>query len=949
MSQSAHNNNDFKNLLEVLINAARNHPNQGLRYINTTSDIANPTFCSYSKLLTKTCAIGEELRSLTNTHTHQIVVLYFDNHQDTVELFWGSLMAGFIPCILGTLKGDDEKKEMELTHLNTLFNSPIFLCRQKDHGELLSLVPYLNVQLIDDLNIPKDVEANTNSSEPEPSLSLDFNNKDTQDDVAVLLLTSGSTGNSKAVELTHANVLAAIKFKVDDYHLKSTHTLMNWVGCDHVAGLIENHITPIAAGANQIQVAASVITLEPLTLLEISEAFGVAFTFAPNFLLANIEKNLRNKLQAASSQLPLYNLSKLKRINSGGEANLVDLGKQLLLTLEEAKTEFKGIITPGFGMTETCAGCIYNKQHPYNDTGKEFASLGSPSDGLCLRVVDDDDQILATGSCGNLEITCPQLFKGYYNNPDANEQAFTKDGWFRTGDTANLANGKLELVGRTKDSIILRGVNYYSNELESSLQNIEGIVPSFVAVCPIRPKGSQTEKIAVFYLPTFSLSDEEALIRTHSSIQQQLILFCSQAAHIISPLSSSILTKNSLGKLSRGKLRQRYEKGEFNDYLKIVEQIVQARKVLTYKKPISDSEITLASFLCQIFEVAKDEMCAEENFFSMGGSSLEVVQYKAKIIEHFKLDKNWPIIRIMQHPTIRELASHLDASQSNTEGGLPNQNYDPVVPLQVTGSGVPIFFVHPGVGEVLIFVNLAKYFANERPFYALRARGFDENQTYFESMEEMADNYTAAIRKTQPQGPYAVAGYSYGGVVAYEIAKRLEAQNQRVALVGLVNIPPHIKPRMLELNWTEGFLNLSYFLDLITKEEAARVSPHLHTLTRPEQIHYVWSMASPERIKELQIDPIQLEKWVDIAESLLLCGRNYEPSGHVEQVSVFYATPLHGKKEDWLNLMLKKWDGFSKKPNNYIDVPGAHYTLMNHQYVPFFQKHLKAELIRAGI
>ncbi|KAK9717024.1 hypothetical protein K7432_006496 [Basidiobolus ranarum] len=146
---------------------------------------------------------------------------------------------------------------------------------------------------------------------------------------------------------------------------------------------------------------------------------------------------------------------------------------------------------------------------------------------------------------------------------------------------------------------------------------------------------------------------------------------------------------------------------------------------------------------------------------------------------------------------------------------------------------------------------------------------------------------------------------------------------------------------MLELNWTEGFLNLSYFLDLITKE-AKKISPNLHTLTRA--INYVWSKASPDRIKELEIDQIQLEKWVDIAESLLKCGRNYELSGNVVQVSVFHAIPLAGKKEDWLNRVLKGWDGFTRKTNNYIDVPGAHYTHMNHHYVPLFQKYHKAEL-----
>ncbi|ORX87850.1 atromentin synthetase [Basidiobolus meristosporus CBS 931.73] len=909
MSQPGHSsytNTGMKNLLEILRDVSTKYPTHGMYYINSPADIAHPTFSSYPNLLAQAYAIGERLSTLVKGVPEQVVVLYFECHQDTVEHYWGCLAAGLLPCVLGTLKGDDDKKEQQLLHLDTLLNKPVFLCRQKDHSEL-------------------------------SSLGLDFLNE-----VAVLLLTSGSTGNSKAVELTQGNILASANFKIDDYNLQSTHTILNWVGCDHVAGLVENHIVPMVAGANQVQVAASVITLEPLSLLLIAEVYEAAHTFAPNFLLANIEKDLKRKLEESPIGKSLYNLSKLKRINSGGEANLVDLGQQLLRTLAEAKTGFTGIISPGFGMTETCAGCVYNKQFPFNDIGKEFATLGYPSHGLCLRIVDREGRPLPAELSGDLEVHCPQLFRGYFNNPEANAQAFTSDGWFRTGDTASLAGGRLHLIGRTKDTIILRGVNHYSHELEAALQDVQGIAPSFVAVCPIRPTGSQTEQIAVFYLPTFSLSDEETLISTHASIRQKLVINCSQAPSVICPLPANRLTKNSLGKLSRGKLRQQYEMGEFNEYLRIVERTTQAEKARKCKRPATESELALSAFLCQIFEVA--EVCVEENFFSMGGSSLEVVHCRLLANCNFR-PKNWPVIRIMQYPTIRELAEHLDTLKSDAGA---TQSYEPVVPLQVTGSGVPIFFVHPGVGEVLIFVNLAKYFANERPFYALRARGFD-NHPYFESMEEMADMYTAAIRKTQPQGPYAVAGYSYGGVVAFEIAKRLEAQGQKVAFVGLVNIPPHIKPRMLELDWTEGFLNLSYFLDLITKEEATRVSPYLHTLPREEQINHIWSKASPDRIKELEIDRTQLEKWVDIAESLLKCGRNYEPNGTVEHVSVFYAIPLAGKKEDWLNGMLMKWDGFTRQTNSYIDVPGAHYTLMNHHYVPYFQKFLKAELKKAGI
>ncbi|ORX87849.1 hypothetical protein K493DRAFT_306828 [Basidiobolus meristosporus CBS 931.73] len=137
------------------------------------------------------------------------------------------------------------------------------------------------------------------------------------------------------------------------------------------------------------------------------------------------------------------------------------------------------------------------------------------------------------------------------------------------------------------------------------LQNFQEIAPSFVAVCPIRPTGSQTEQIAVFYLPTFSLSDEETLISTHASIRQKLAINCSQAPSVICPLPANRLTKNSLGKLSRGKLRQQYEMGEFNEYLRIVERTTQAEKARKCKRPATESELALSAFLCQIFEVVE--------------------------------------------------------------------------------------------------------------------------------------------------------------------------------------------------------------------------------------------------------------------------------------------------------------------------------------------------------
>ncbi len=109
--------------------------------------------------------------------------------------------------------------------------------------------------------------------------------------------------------------------------------------------------------------------------------------------------------------------------------------------------------------------------------------------------------------------------------------------------------------------------------------------------------------------------------------------------------------------------------------------------------------------------------------------------------------------------------------------------------MQLSGEKTPLFCVHPGVGEVLVFVNLAQYFVGDRPFYALRARGLNEGEQPFTSFAEMVETYVAAIRKRQPHGPYAVAGYSFGGAVAFEIAKVLEAAGERVDFVGSFNLP----------------------------------------------------------------------------------------------------------------------------------------------------------------
>src|SRR5581483_9170973 len=180
-------------------------------------------------------------------------------------------------------------------------------------------------------------------------------------------------------------------------------------------------------------------------------------------------------------------LSCVRHIISGGEANVVETGRRFLELLAPYGLP-RTAIRPAFGMTETCAGSIYSNAFPDCDSDREFASVGRPVSGLQMRIVDEDGVLARPGEPGELQLRGTMIFDGYYNNPEATHAAFTAGGWFRTGDLGRIDQGRLSLVGRSKDSIIVSGVNYFSHELEAALEPLEGIERSFTAVFPTRPK-----------------------------------------------------------------------------------------------------------------------------------------------------------------------------------------------------------------------------------------------------------------------------------------------------------------------------------------------------------------------------------------------------------------------------------------------------------------------------
>lgn len=587
-----------------------------------------------------------------------------------------------------------------------------------------------------------------------------------------------------------------------------------------------------------------------------------------------------------------------------------------------------------------------------------------------MRIVDIDTGLACPPFCsGQLQVKGPTVFRRYFNNDQATAESFTDD-WFFTGDVAQLdEEGNLHLMGRDKDCININGVKHPSVDVEHYIEDakIEGILKSFVYVCPLRLPDADTETYGVFYqhlVPVDSDLDDESrnsIIVTNRSIKAACTIFCSQAPHVILPLPGTSFVKTALGKISRSYLSKAYLEGVY----KPVEVLLTESSGSTDSAedgPLSHVENVVFEGVATIFDVDKRALKRSQNLFDIGASSMHLMRLKHFLQEQFSIP-DLPTIEMLKRPEIGQLSEYIiKLVAKDVQAITPETSYNPLVCFNPHGTKPPVFLIHPGVGEVLVFINLARVLHDDRPIYALRARGFDYGDRTFTSFEEMVDSYTFAIESQYPSGPYFLAGYSFGGAVAFEIGKRLEARGKRVAWVGILNLPPHIQFRMRELVWVEVLLNLCMFLSLIStydfeglKTDVQNAFPELSSsdsepLSVVQIICWVFERCNQARLKELQMKTEEFSRWVRVAYDITHSGRSYQPEGVVRGAltTIFCATPLPsmGSREEYKRTMLSAWSEFSSA-FEMVDVDGEHYTMVSEDHVDSFAEKMRAAMARA--
>ena len=266
-------------------------------------------------------------------------------------------------------------------------------------------------------------------------------------DPFLLLYTSGTSAQPKGVPLAYQGILGNARLGVPEHGITSGDRILSAAPFGHLYALYSFHLA-LSAGASTVLLPA----FTPPDLARTLEAEAVTVLFAaPAHVAACLGAGLLNA--DALSRLRLAILS--------GSAVAPAVAKGLQERMAS------GHVTQLWGMTETQAG-LYTR--PGDSIETVAGSAGRPSPGTEVRVVGPDDAVLAAGDEGELHVRGPLLFPGYFNHPAANRDAFSGDGWFRTGDLAVVsADGNVAITGRCKDVINRGGIKYNPRDIEDLL------------------------------------------------------------------------------------------------------------------------------------------------------------------------------------------------------------------------------------------------------------------------------------------------------------------------------------------------------------------------------------------------------------------------------------------------------------------------------------------------
>lgn len=703
--------------------------------------------------------------------------------------------------------------------------------------------------------VDKDWQTIHQQSDQNPTVSV------TPHNLAYVIYTSGSTGEPKGVMVQHQGLCNLAEAQVRVFHSQSNNRILQFASLSFDASVFEI-VMALRQGATLYLTREEALKSVPALIKLIRDKRITNVTLPPTVL----------------SILPVERLPTLQTIISAGEACSAHIANQWA-------TENRRFFN-AYGPTEAT---IWSTIHQVSTSMQPL--LGRPIANTQVYLLDSRLQPVPIGVKGELYIGGDGLARGYRNHPTLTASHFIPHPFshqpvarlYKTGDIARyMPDGNIQFSGRQDSQVKLRGFRIELEEISTALAEHPAVRETVVILREDIP-GEQR-------LVAYVVLQQLALITRELSyfLRQKLPDYMVPSAFVV--LEALPLTFS--GKVNRSALP--------------IPNISKLNIEKTYVAPRTPTEAKLTAIWAKLLNL--EQVGIYDNFFELGGNSLLTMRLTDQIYK--QLEREIPLSTIFLAPTVERLASFLEPEADN----LP---WTPLVAIQPTGSQPPFFCVHPIFGVIFPYYHLARLLGPDQPFYGLQPLGIDGEHQPHTSIEDMASAYIKALRLVQPQGPYFLGGWSFGGLVAFEMAQQLQRANHEVALLALLDTPAPIAA-----NQPSFWDGCKFLLSTV----AVSVWPYI--------LAYFYLIIAPRKHRRIH----RLRPMLHVFTASSQAASNYKPQTYLNQITLF-STAKHLTKAVRDSTM--GWSELAKTKVEVYKIPGNHLTILRKPHV-----HALAELLK---
>lgn len=571
-----------------------------------------------------------------------------------------------------------------------------------------------------------------------------------EDSLAYILYTSGSTGNPKGVQVKHSSLLNLLLSVQQEPGMDHNDIILATTTISFDIAELEVFL-PLISGA-QLVIADADAVKDGRMLLTLARSEKITIMQGTPFMW-------RTMLEAGWDEpLPI-------KVFCGGEAMAMDLAKSLL-------ERCQGLWNM-YGPTETTIYSIIKKVGPED----EIITIGRPIRNTQVYLLDEQLNEVAPGAVGEICIGGTGVARGYINKPDLTAEKFIDDRFspaegqkmYKTGDLGKLLdNGEIHCLGRIDHQIKIRGYRIETEEIEHQLKRQDNVKSALVTLFK---DVLENVHLVAYIVPEKEIADSELntrLKKWKDGLKVMVPEYMIPDSYMVIP---------SIPLMANGKV----------DRKSLPDPVPRESTLHTFESPQTETEILLEGIWLK--NIALNKIGITDNFFELGMDSLVAVKIMIRIEKQF--GKRMPLSVLIQYPTIKQLALYLDS-------GTHGSPYKSLVPIKEEGSKVPLYIVH-GIGlNIMNLYNMVSSLDRDQPVYGLQAVGLDGTIPPLDNMEAIAKFYVDEIIQHNPSGPYAITGYSFGGYIAYEMARQLKEMGKELKLLGMfdtnIQYPAHQYP-----------------------------------------------------------------------------------------------------------------------------------------------------------